>query len=265
MKKIGVLIVISLVFIAAGSQSLSAQRVLRIGEKEIKLQSPVTLQDRDRSDILIVRDTVYEQVVVEKAVAKKQKYRRYPRYVEEFYFSLGWAIKTTEQPYLPIYYGNSYDFNIGFKELYRPVGIWAIGTFVQYSSYSYKLRNAAVQDLFHMNVPGLVDKEYYRTDNIGVGIITRIYYSRNNYIEAGVYGDYAFSKRYVVKTYVGGDKEKIKYRDGAKFNALNAGFIGSVNFGLFSVYGKYRLTNLFSQDLDVLEPARWSLGVLMSF
>lgn len=264
MKKIKVLVLISFLIVTA-SFSLSAQRVLKIGDKEIKLQSPIKLQSREYDDVLIIRDTVYEKVIVEKMVTQKPKQRRYSRYIDEFYVSLGWALNTTEQPYLPIYYGNSYDLNIGTKQLYRPIGLWAIGTFIQYSSYSYKLRDAAAQDFFLVNVPGVPYKEYFRTDNIGAGVITRIYYSRNNYIEAGAYGDFAFSKRYVVKTHVGGDKEKIKYRDGSKFNAFNAGVIGTFNFGLFSIYGKYRLTNFFTPELDLVEPARWSLGVIMSF
>ena len=254
----GVLILLTI----AGTGSLSAQRVLKIGEKEIKLQSPVTLQERERDEILIIRDTIYEKVIVEKRVPQKSYYSKY---IDEFYIGLGWAIRTTEQPYLPIFYGNSYDLNIGFKNLYRPVGLWAIGTTVQYSSYSYKLRDAAANDFFRVNVPGIVNKEYFRTSNIGVGVITRLYYSRKNYIEAGAYGDYAFSKRYVVKTHISGRGDKIKYRDGSKFNAFNAGVVGLVNFGTFSVYGKYRLTNFFAPELDLLEPARWSIGLQMTF
>jgi hypothetical protein len=143
---------------------------------------------------------------------------------------------------------------------------YSIGTTFQYTYYNYKLDGVAEAGLIRDDVPGEVRKEYFRTDNIGTGLINRFYLfplgKRAPFtLDRGAYADFAFSKRYNVKTRENGKNEKYKYRDGDMFNPFNAGLYGALKKGKYSVYVRYRLTNLFNPDLMELQLPELSIGV----
>ncbi|NCB18491.1 MAG: hypothetical protein EOM61_02590 [Bacteroidia bacterium] len=80
-------------------------------------------------------------------------------------------------------------------------------------------------------------------------------------LDIGGYVDFAFSKRYNVKTIENGDKEKYKYRDGSMFNPIQAGIYGAVTVDEYSVFVRYRATNLFNPDKIAMELPEWTIGL----
>jgi len=223
---------------------------IRIGETIISLQSPLHVrpaeQDAD-TDINIFAPRTY-------------RHRSYPRYSEEMYIGFGFAVPTREESYQPVYSGSSFNLEIGFRYLYRPSQNYAIGTFLQYGCYSYRLQDASLT--FLGDLPkGDIYREYFRTDNIGTGIIQRIGLFRRSSIETILYGDFAYSKRFIVKSRVDGQKTKDKHRDGTKFNPFGAGAQIGLRWSTTSLYARYRFTNFFNPDYISPELPRFSIGL----
>jgi hypothetical protein len=77
----------------------------------------------------------------------------------------------------------------------------------------------------------------------------------------GGYIDYSYNKRYNVKTIENGKQNKYKYRDGSKFNPIQAGVYGAVSKGKYSIFARYRLTNFFNPNEVSLEVPRLNIGI----
>lgn len=229
--------------------SMNSQTVVKIGDIELALQSPISIS-KDKA--------------AKPDHDKHFEYKGFRKTFDETYVGFGLALNTREENYMPVFYGNSYNLEFGKKYLYRPVKHYAIGTFLQYTNNSYKLTPEAVDNDFFPSVGGEPYKQYFRTSNIGTGIFNRIYISASNrpiYIDFGGYFDYAFSKRYKVKTVIDGEKVKYKFRDGSKFNPFAAGFYGGIGMKDSFLYLKYRMTNFFNEDFGMQELPRWNVGI----
>lgn len=233
-----------------------SQTVVKIGQAEIAIQSPISIRKRDTLDhncTYVFNDN------------KMKLNKPYPRYYEEFFVGFGVAMPIDKDKDLPVYYGNSYSLEAGFRHIYRASKFYAVGTTFQYTFYNYKLKGAAQNKTFVENVPGEIRREYFRTDNLGLGLFNRFYLSsiRNHplMLDLGGYADYSYSKRYKVKTIEDGNKEKHKYRDGSKFNPVQAGLYGAISNNSCSFFVRYRLTNLFNPDKVPAELPRFSIGI----
>ena len=226
---------------------------IRIGETIITLQSPLRVQP-----------TALDSIEIDSGIFSRTQshhtYQKYPRRYEETYIGFGFAVPYHGASYLPVHSGNSFNLEVGVRYLYRPSNAYAIGTFLQYSCYSYRLKEAS--ELFMETTPkGDVYREFFRTDNIGTGLLQRIWFSRRTQFEAIVYGDWAYSKRLVVKSHVNNHKEKSKYRDGTKFNPFGAGVQAGIRYRSTTLYARYRLTNFFNPNEIETEVPRLSIGI----
>jgi hypothetical protein len=219
-----------------------AQKSVQIGVTEIVIQSPV------------------------KVISHPEKSKRdRMNHTSEMYMGFGLAVNDAREDYMPLFYGSSYDIQIGVRDIYRNSGnTMAIGSFACLSMYSYKLDRAYFYNPLVADVPGDVSKEYYRSSNITAGIFARLYLNRAIYMDLGPYGEYGYSRRYKIKTTIAGqdDIDKVKYRDGRRFNPVNAGLQCSLGFSKMSVYAKYRLTNYFNPDKIEKELPRLHVGVM---
>jgi len=219
-----------------------AQKVVQIGSTEIILQSPLKVN----------------------SVETKMKYC-HKRHYSETFFGVGLTVNDNNEKYMPIYYGNSYEIQIGFKDVYRKDrSSFATGSFINLSFDSYKLDKAYLHNPLVVNEDiGTIRKEYYRTSNLTAGLFARLYLNKTIFLDFGPYGEYAYNKKYKVFIALMGDKgeSKIKYRDGSRFNPFNAGIQCSIGFDDFSVYAKYRLTNCFNPDKIELEVPRLNIGI----
>ncbi|MDR2585411.1 MAG: hypothetical protein LBC84_04220 [Prevotellaceae bacterium] len=229
---------------------------IRIGETIITLQSPLQVEPTGR-------DTVDMDVNLSISTSKRSYSRSYPRRTEEFHFGFGFSVPLRNADFLPIHYGNSFNIEFGTQHLYYPSKHYGIGLFWQYSCYSYRMKETLT--LFTGNPyptdNNKITREFFRTSNLGTGIVQRLRLSRNTQLEAIAYGDWAFSKRYVVKSSVDGKKVKDKYRDGTKFNPFGGGVQAGIRCGNTTLYARYRLTNFFNPDIITPEVPRLSIGV----
>ncbi len=233
--------------------SANSQTFVKIGELELALKSPISITKE--------KDTVKEY-----NYGKHKK--GYRTYFDEFYIGYGQVMNTSEETYMPVYFGNSYNLEIGWKYFHRPAKFYAIGTSFRYTSNSFRLTPEAVEQSggFFPEADGEPYRQFFRTDNLGTSLINRVYlYSgrsaRPVFLEFGAYADYAFSKRYKVKSRIDGDKVKSKYRDGSKFNPVEAGLNGGIGYKDIMIFAKYRMTNYFNKDYSMNELPRWSVGV----
>jgi len=213
---------------------------VRIGETILTLQAPLQLQSAKES--------------------ATNNVKKYPRHSEGIYIGFGFAAPTRESDYLPIHSGNSFNLEVGCRYLHHPSRYYTIGTFLQYSYYSYRMKEASMTFMGYMP-NGNISREFFRTDNIGTGIIQRIRLLPRTQLEGIVYGDWAYSKRFVVKSRVDGNKEKSKYRDGTKFNPFGAGAQAGLRRNSTTVYARYRFTNFFNPDYISTEVPRLSIGI----
>ncbi len=244
----------------AGANRTFAQRVIKIGEAEIAIQSPITIKKQDTLN--------YYSHVTSKSAIKKRATPKYPQIYDEFFFGLGTMIPFNREEFIDIHYGRINTIELGYKYFYRPSRGYAIGSTFQYTNYNYKLRDAAQEGIIVPFVPGYIKKEYFRSDNIGTGLINRFYLfpKRNPFIlDLGGYVDFSFSKRYIVKSSLFGKTDKFKYRDGSKFNPLQAGLYGAISKGDYSVYVRYRLTNMFNPLEIQPELPKLSVGFLFNW
>lgn len=244
-----------------------AQKVIKIGDTEYTFRSPFKIQSATRTDSLGNSDGNREP----SDRYDKNTTRKRTRYIDDFVFGIGFMCPIGGQAAQPVYFGNSFNLDIGWKFLYLPTSWYGIGGLVQYSAYSYKLKTDG-KDLFNLGVATTNGTHYYRTDNIGTGIINRFYlfparkhYDNKVFIELGAWGDFSYSKRLKIKDFSSGYKEKFKYRDGNKFNPFQAGVQGGIGYGHLYLYCKYRLTNAFNhQTVQVDEVPRFSIGIQLN-
>jgi hypothetical protein len=166
---------------------------------------------------------------------------------------------------MPIYYGNSYEIQVGFRDVYRKGrSSFAAGSYINLSFDSYKLDKAYLHNPLVVSYDiGTIHKEYYRSSNFTAGLFARFYLNEALFLDLGPYGEYAYNKKYKVFITLLGDsgESKIKYRDGRRFNPFNAGLQCSLGFNGFSVYAKYRITNCFNHDNIELEVPRLNIGI----
>ncbi|MDP3452749.1 MAG: hypothetical protein Q8R90_07320 [Bacteroidales bacterium] len=245
------------------AERAQSQTVVKIGEAEIAIQSPISVRKRDTTQV-----NFYQNETKPQRGATGVKKARYPRNSQEFFIGIGMTVPTSNEEFLPMHYGNSYSLEAGFKYFHRTGSRYDIGTIFQYTCYTYKTKGAAADETFFSNIPGEVKKEYFRTDNLGTGIINRFYLfpmkGRPFMLDLGGYADFSYSKRFNVKTIENGKQNKYKYRDGSKFNPVQAGLYGAISKGKYSFYARYRLTNLFNPKEVPLELPRLCLGLQIS-
>lgn len=252
------------IILGVWSTNIAAQKRLVIGDKEIILQSPMRVVDKGE---IIERDTVYVFTEVEAKEKKRKSYHR--RSFKDIYFGMGGAIDrasfTKNEEFFPMYAGRSLDLQTGIKYYFRPARAYAIGIQLQYSFFSYSLETESAKLLMDGEIPGAPYSHYFRSDNLGIGLLNRFYLYRKIYLEIGVYGDISVSKRYMVKTMINGKKEKAKYWDEDKYNPLQAGVQLSLGFGCLSIYAKYRVTDMFNTAVLPNDPLRLNIGAMISF
>lgn len=263
--------VLSLLCLPLAAQVNPSQpKKVKIGETVFEIQSPVRISsDPEWNTYSLPTDSVEKVSYVEKKSTHKKHF--IGRSFSQLYAGYGVPVRTGNEPTLSIFYPNSFSLYVGQRFFYRPVRHYAIGTFWQYTCYSYRINNKTGADIFGFNPPSPLTREYFRTDNLGTGLINRFYLfkispHRRLVLDLGAYGDYAYSKRYKVKYNIDGVKGKEKYRDSNKFNMFEAGLHAGIRVGCFSLYGRYRLTDFFNdQEIAVAEPPRLTIGIELQF
>jgi len=248
-----ILLGLTAIIIFVNSSKTEAQTTIKIGEAELVIQSPIAVK---KGDDITQSNMTYKNVHVN----KKGRTKFWPRSSSFVYAGVGLATPIERDEELPLYYGESYNIEAGFKNIHRLSRFYAIGTMFNYSFYNYKLKEMPFEGIFEVPSDN-IKSEYFRTDNVGVGLFNRFYLTGIGRprigIDAGAYGDFAFSRRYKIK----GDERKEKFHDNSVFNSLQAGLYGAFVLGDIAFYVKYRLTNQFNPDLLIKETPKLSIGL----
>ena len=262
-KTTKILMILGLVagIIAVTPLKAQAQTIIKIGEAELVIQSPLSVK---KSEDTLRVDDIWQEERASRSGAVHKRFR--PRFSNTMYVGVSLATPIDRDMDLPIHYGASYNFEVGIRNIYRISGFYGIGTMVSYSYYNYKLKGRSFEDIFAItqtNIKG----EYFRTDNISLGFYNRFYITGTKRprirLDVGAYGDLAYSRRYKVKGKDEDGRFKEKFRDGSIFNPFQAGLYGALVFGDWSVFGKYRFTNQFNPnpDLSLFETPRLNIGM----
>lgn len=267
MKKI--LFLFTLLIFLTGSAAY-AQKIIKIGDTEYIFRSPFKATSVTKSDTAIV--TTWETERKNNTYSHEKRINRgrkeIGRFVDNFYIGMGLMCPLGGEDHQPVYLGNSFNLDIGFKSIYLATNWYGIGGSIQYSAYSYKLKTDG-KDIFNLGVATPNGSHYYRTDNLGIGILNRFYlfparhlHFNRAFLEFGAWGDFSYSKRLKIRDFSTGNKLKYKYRDGDKFNPFQAGVQGGIGYGCLYVYCKYRLSDAFNHKAVIIkEVPRFSIGI----
>lgn len=260
MKKV-LCILFTVGLMSVASRPVSAQTDVEIGKTVIRIQSPIEIQDRKSGNVDgdKCEDTDRKQP------------RLWAITNEDLYFGFSFPVpgcNYEQTPDMPVQYGNSFEIHLGYRPWFRLSRHYALGLSVEYSHYDYRTTGLLPPGMITSNpVNGQITREIFKTDNIGTGVYNRFVLTSRwpgLHIDLGVWGDWAFSRQYKVKYMVAGNKEVDHFRDGARFLPLQGGLYGAVGVGAFSVYCKYRFSNLFNHSYIAMEPPRMSIGLVIS-
>ena len=167
--------------------------------------------------------------------------------------------------------GSSINLDIGRMHRYQFKPRFALIGTVQYSYYNYKLHDAASEPIFNdIVLDGKtydnISKQVFRTHNISASAGYRFYLAppkRNSnnaglFADVSVQGDFAFSKYYKLKP---NGESNIKRRDKDVFNPFTTSYIVRIGWNSFSVYARYRVTDVFNSKRLPMDVPPLTIGV----
>jgi hypothetical protein len=265
MKKL-IIILFCTACISVSAIAQSDVRGVRIGNMEIVVRKAGN-------------DTVAQIIVDEPCPPSKKKtqswtwkYERNERNISDGFCGIGFILPDNSSGYYKMG-GSGFNLDMGGSHRYHLARWLALGGTMQYSFYSYKLRDAASTLPFWEEITGVpfdrhdLRKQVFRSHNIAAGPFMRLYLvpssrpKKNDgfYIDLGAQGDFAFSKYYKIKTRSG---EKHKYRDGHVFNPFTASAIARLGFcNDWAIFARYRFTDAFNFSVLPIDLPPVTIGI----
>jgi len=173
------------------------------------------------------------------------------------YINLGFMMPLTEGEGADILYGKSHTFTYGARYKFKIADFFALGAGLNYTYKVWHL-NQIESKLVPDNT--LYDKERIMTNNLAGDVFMRFNIGKRNntignYIDLGGYGEYAYSRSREVTINADNPNNPL----GAEYSTLtnyylnyleklNYGLHARFGYGKFVLFGKYRLSNLFTDD-----------------
>ncbi len=205
---------------------------------------------------------------------RKQYTRSYAGWHVEPYFGFGFIAGGLENSNAKMIYGESYSLDFGLKSRYQFTGIYSLTFNVGFMHNRYKIADGVANDIIGAPLPFgsgnfVVNSERFRTWAFGVSLGHRFNFCKTRelkgYVEAGLYGNYAFSRNYIVN--YKGDNEAdatLYYKNSNIFNPFEAGAQVNIGFHWFSIWGRYRLTDWFNTDYTEVKMPRLVIGAAIN-
>ncbi|MCF6366003.1 MAG: PorT family protein [Bacteroidales bacterium] len=173
------------------------------------------------------------------------------------YLNIGFMMPLTEGEGADILYGKSHTFTYGARYKFKIADFFALGTGI---NYTYKVWHLSQVDT--KVVPGdmMYDKEKIRTNNLGGDVFIRFNIGKRdntigNYIDLGAYGEYAYaiSREVTINANdpnnpLGSEYITVTYFHLNYLEKLNYGLQARLGYGKFVLFGKYRMSNLFTDN-----------------
>jgi hypothetical protein len=175
-------------------------------------------------------------------------------------------IASPDKPGARIYYGPSVNLAMGIRRKYKITSFYSLGYDIetQYTTYKFRQQKGKiVPDTVVNNISGRLD-----ILSTGLGFYNRFNFDpgRGNFLgtflDLGINGSWEFSVKAISKNKRDdGTVVKTSVRHLPYINNLNAKVYARIGFSHLSVYGSYRLTDLFKPSYNYPEMPRIIAGV----
>lgn len=173
------------------------------------------------------------------------------------YLSLGFMTPPVEGEGADILYGKSHIFTYGVRYKLKLADFFALGAGL---NYTYQVWHMDQVDTKIIPTNVLYDKEKIMSNNLGGDAFLRINIGKRsnkigNYIDLGVYGEWAFSTKKKITNYfenpdvvTSSEYATAVYMNLNYMQKINSGLETRIAYGRYVLFGKYRMTDLFTQD-----------------
>lgn len=183
--------------------------------------------------------------------------------------SFGLILGATDNDSTQIEMGNSFEFNTGIRYKRRFTNFYSIGAELAYSVQSYRIKQTEAK-LFPS--AGQYAKEKLIFNNAMVGMYNRFNFGKRGnslgkYLDLGGYCNLTLISKHYVKVDNTGDtlalskntefiNRKLDYTESVRY-----GVMARIGSNKLSIYGKYRLSNLFKPEYGYPELSRLIIGL----
>ncbi len=233
----------------------------------------VTLTVNDDSGFLVNVLTGILDASKKTSRQEKKRSYRYTGWHVEPYIGLGFVAGPLENSTAKINYGESYSVDFGLKSRYQFTGIYSLTFNVGFMHNRYKITDGMINGITApVNISNnfVTNNERFRTWAFGLSFGQRFNFCKTrrlkNYVEASVYGNYVYSRKYI--TDYKGDNDAsatLDYNNPNIFSPFEAGAQLNLGFHWFSVWGRYRLTDWFDSDYTAVKIPRLTIGMAVNF
>ncbi len=215
------------------------------------------------SMILLVGITTYSQrILLEETVHSdtiEDRWGKNLRHYGHFYFGFGFAASPAEKG-AEVMYGHSMSYDIGYRYKFKICNYYALGADLSFSGYSYRLKQDTETKLLPDNI--VHDRERFEAAGFKMEIYQRFNFGKRgnhigNYLDLGAFGNlFVYTRHYTMdKNHESAPHVKrleifetgLEYMDNFEY-----GLSARVGTGMWSVFAKYRLSDLFL-DTESLE------------
>ncbi len=177
------------------------------------------------------------------------------------YFNFLFATPPEEGNDADIFYGKTHSISYGVRYRFKIADFFAVGAGLNYTYYAWHFKQTENKKI---PTSALYDKEKLKINTLGADVFIRFKIGKNkkssvgNYIDAGAYADWDYydSRQFTnfvnntnsdgYSTYTG-INSKLNY-----LNKINYGAELRLGYGKIVLFGKYRLSDMFTPDYKQL-------------
>jgi len=177
---------------------------------------------------------------------------------------------SADKPGAKIIYGSSVNLALGFRNKYKFTPVYSMGFEVELEYTDYKMKQTEGKifpDTIINNISQRLDYS-----SIALGYFNRINFDpqRGNfigaYLDVGIVGEFHYSIKSISKNEMPDGTEQKVVESKLKYtNSTNAKAIARLGYSHFTLYGSYRLTDLFKSDSGFPDLPRVVFGFEFSF
>ncbi len=193
------------------------------------------------------------------------------------YFNFLFATPPKEGTDADIFYGKSHSISYGVRYRFKITGFFAVGAGLNYTYYAWHFKQ---DDTKKIPTSTIYDKEKIKINALGGDVFLRFNFGKRknsvgNFVDIGVYGDWDFYDSRQFSDFVNftspdgfstntGINSKLNY-----LTKLNYGPELRLGYGKIVLFGKYRLSNLFTPEyktaVSSTELPRLMIGIEIGF
>ena len=267
---------ISIAFLAIITGNVAGQN--NADSINIEKETEITAAEESTSNNNVLTDFL-AYVVNKQHQQNQQKKDRQSGWHTEPYFGYGFIVGDIENNRAKLLYGNSYSIDFGIKSRYQFNPVYSFTFNAGWLHNRYKISDGIVNG-FLGNSFTLIDpsnytvgNERFRTWALHLSFGNRFNFDKNRkfddigkYIEISAYGNYAYSRKYLLTMQGNSNVEAdLSYKAPALFNPFEAGVQVNLGFEHFSIWGRYRLTDWFDSNDTKTKLPPFVVGVAVNF